>query len=186
MDKIILGLLLIRPMTGYELRVHIKEKFTMMCSDSAGSIQVAIRKLLAVNLIEFIEYVENGKNKKQYKITAKGQQVFSTWAEEPMNHRKAKNMELTKLFFMGTVERAKRVQLLKTYLVSLKVDWKALAAMKTEALASLGASATNNEFPDSIQYQLITLDYGIALFEFEMKWYEELIEKMEEGEHYEP
>lgn len=185
MDKIILGLLLIRPMTSYELRVHIKNKFTMMCSDSAGSIQIAIRKLLTENLIVFIEYVENGKNKKQYKITDKGQQVFSTWVEEPMNHRKAKNIELTKLFFMGTVERAKRVQLLKTYLVSLKVDWKALKAMQTEALASLDA-ATNSEFTDSIQYQMITLDYGISLFEFEIKWYEELIKKMEEGEHNEP
>lgn len=37
--------------------------------------------------------------------------------------------------------------------------------------------------PELIQYQITTLDYGIALFEFEINWYENLINKIESGEH---
>lgn len=183
MDKIILGLLLMAPMTSYELRAHIKEKFSMMCSDSAGSIQVAIKKLIAENLIEFTEYVENGKNKKQYKITVGGQQVFNSWVGEPMQHHKAKNMELTKLFFMGEVESAKRAPLVKAYLSSLRSDWQALIAMQKEIIASIGTSAINNGLPDTVQFQITTLEYGIALFEFEIKWYEGLLNRIEGGTH---
>lgn len=155
----------------------------MMCSDSAGSIQVAIKKLIAENLIVYTEYVENGKNKKQYEITDEGREIFNAWIVKPMRHYKAKNMELTKLFFMGAVEKKKRVPLLKSYLVSLKTDWQALITLQKEVLESTGKSAIYDPLPELIQYQITTLDYGIALFEFEINWYENLINKIESGEH---
>lgn len=179
MDKIILGLLLLRPMTSYDLRMHIKEKFSMMCSDSAGSIQTALKKLLAEHLIIFQEYVEHGKNKKQYEITAAGKQFFDDWVREPMSHQKAKNMELAKLFFMGNVERAERPKLLLSYLNNLKADWQVLTSLREEIMSAGTIRLADNAIPDTIQYQLTTLDYGIALFEFEISWYENLLAQVE-------
>lgn len=76
MDKIILGLLMIKTMTGYEIRNNIKNNFSLMCSDSAGSFQSAIEKLLSMGMITCEEYVEKGVNKKRYTITDKGHSTF--------------------------------------------------------------------------------------------------------------
>ena len=84
---------------------------------------------------------------------------------------------------MGAVEKKKRVPLLKSYLVSLKTDWHALITLQKEVLESTGKSAIYDPLPELIQYQITTLDYGIALFEFEINWYENLINKIESGEH---
>lgn len=182
MESIILGLLLLEPMTSYELRMHIKEKFSMMCSDSAGSIQVALKKLSAGQLVQFTEAVENGKNKKRYEITDAGREAFSAWVQQPMNHRKAKNIELSKLFFMGTVEKDRRAPLLAEYVESLEADWRELTTMRGGILSSLGGTDPQ-ALPDEVQYQLTMLEYGIALFTFEKEWYGELLQRIGEGTH---
>lgn len=46
MDKIILGLLMLKKLTIYELRSIIEMNFTSMCSNSMGSIQAAIKSCL--------------------------------------------------------------------------------------------------------------------------------------------
>lgn len=182
METIILGLLLMEPMTSYDLRNHIKQKFAMMCSDSPGSIQVALKKLLSGGHIKFNEYVENGKNKKKYEITDAGHSMFNAWLAQPMNHRKAKNMELSKLFFMGHVEANQRRSLLNAYRESLCADWKELDKLREDILTSMGGIPISS-LSDEVQYQLATLDYGIALFSFEMDWYEKLLEQIEKGKH---
>ena len=45
MEYLILGLLLLAPMTGYELQRFIKQNLTLICSSSAGSVQTALTKL---------------------------------------------------------------------------------------------------------------------------------------------
>ena len=41
MEYLILGLLILSPMTGYELRQFIRQNLALICSDSAGSVQTA-------------------------------------------------------------------------------------------------------------------------------------------------
>lgn len=50
MDKIILGILMPRRLTAYEMRNIIRENFKSMCSDSLGSIQSALKKLVEKQL----------------------------------------------------------------------------------------------------------------------------------------
>lgn len=64
MDKIILGFLMLRSATIYELRQFIKNTLSTVSSDSTGSIQAGIHKLLKNNYITFKESVESGRNKK--------------------------------------------------------------------------------------------------------------------------
>ena len=45
MEYIILGLLILSPMTGYELQQFIKNNLSLICSPSAGSMQTAVKKL---------------------------------------------------------------------------------------------------------------------------------------------
>ena len=76
MDTIILGLLIMKDRTIYEIRERINKGLNMMYSSSMGSIQAAIKKLLENNYIEFEEIVDNGKYKKVYSITTSGKEYF--------------------------------------------------------------------------------------------------------------
>ena len=68
MDKLILGLLMIKHFTVYEIRQIIRQNFTSICSDSLGSIQAALKKLSQQEAVTFSEYVEKGKMKKEYSL----------------------------------------------------------------------------------------------------------------------
>ncbi len=45
MEHLVLGLLILSPMTGYELQQFIKQNLALICSHSAGSVQTALAKL---------------------------------------------------------------------------------------------------------------------------------------------
>ena len=63
MEHIILSLLLLKGMTIYEIRTYIQQNLSTVCSDSLGSIQVAIRKLLDKRYIDVKEYIDNNKQR---------------------------------------------------------------------------------------------------------------------------
>lgn len=46
MDKIILSILILKRLTAYEIRNIIRQNYSSMCSDSLGSIQVALKNCL--------------------------------------------------------------------------------------------------------------------------------------------
>lgn len=184
MDHIILGLLMMKAMTGYEVRSFIKHHLSLMCSDSAGSFQAALQKLLSAKMITCNEYVEKGVNKKLYAVTDAGRRAFFQWEEQPMNHRKAKNIELAKLFFLGTLEDEKRTPLLHTYIMQLTQEQERLIKLKEEVLSSnadyLNEFAHNRKVMDKFKYQMAALDYGIASFRFEIQWYSQFVRDVEE------
>ena len=118
MDNIILGLLLLSSRTIYQLRERIDKGLNMMYSNSMGSIQAAIKKLLNCGYIQYEEAVENGKYKKVYSITDSGKQNFIEWVSTPMEIQGSKNPELAKLYFMGFSTKEKREAGLQEYIQS--------------------------------------------------------------------
>lgn len=177
MDKIILGLLLNQPMTGYKIRSSIQAHFSMMCSDSAGSIQTAIKKLLEKGFINCEEFFDGEVHKKRYSITDGGRTAFHEWEGTPMNHRKSKNLELAKLYFMDNVDSAKRTELIAAYLRNVTADLHDLQELYRSIMAKV-VNSNGDETDDGIQFRLHTLKYGIDLFRFEQEWYERLLDKI--------
>ena len=68
MEFIILGILLFKDMTIYEINTSFKKGLFLIYSASYGSLQNAVKKLLKKEFITFRETVENGRNKKIYSI----------------------------------------------------------------------------------------------------------------------
>ena len=94
MENIILGLLMLRSRTIYQLRKRIDEGLNLMYSCSTGSIQAAIKKLLQNGHITFSEIKEKGKLKKIYSITDSGRSSFKAWLESTVDSGAAKKPEL--------------------------------------------------------------------------------------------
>ncbi len=101
MDNIILGLLLLRNRTIYQLRERIDKGLNLMYSSSMGSIQAAIKKLLHCGYVDYGETVENGKYKKVYRITESGKRYFLEWVNTPIEQQGVRMPGVGKDLFYG-------------------------------------------------------------------------------------
>lgn len=200
MDKIILGLLMIKQLTIYELRSIIETNFTSMCSNSMGSIQAAIKKLREQEMVVFEEVVENSVNKKYYMLTDRGRTCFLEWVQTAMLPGKMKDMELSKLFFMGFVPVQKRIGLIEAHLADLKKEKEQLECIqqqdeikskqeyltyldknptyKSHILQATGRFNVQSGTDDIINYELLTLQFGIDRINFEIEWFVKLRDKL--------
>lgn len=201
MDKIILGILMLQRLTVYEIRGIIKKNFQSMCSDSLGSIQAAIKKLLAAGMITCTEYVEKSVNKKRYSITDTGREEFSDWLQAPADLTNGKNMELGKLLFMGLVPDEKRLPLVEEMIVNLEKELSFLLGVQSsvneagkvqavdywsrdpEYCAGIHKATQNADMMENATgigyFQLVTLQYGIDNLQFNIEWLKALRMKLE-------
>lgn len=90
MEYLILGLLILSPMTGYELQQFIKKNLALICSHSAGSVQTALAKLEKGGKITVSETSEGRRLKKIFSITDSGRSTFANWISQPMQADKIK------------------------------------------------------------------------------------------------
>ena len=200
MDKIILGILMLRRMTAYELRNTIRDNFKSMCSDSLGSIQVALKKLLSLKMVTFEELVEKGVNKKRYAITDDGEKILMEWIKIPIDISKTKNIDAGKLLFMGYISKSEQKNLINKIILSLEEEYTALKNLKesinfeSERLEIENYLLTDTEYQKRIKnlnkknnisenikeiskFTLASLDYGIDAVDFNIRWFKKLKKK---------
>lgn len=202
MEYIILSMLLCKAMTVYEIRNYIIKNLTTVCSNSLGSIQTAIKKMLSKGYIEVNEYVENGLNKKKYNITDKGLAEYKKWVGTPINLSKMTNMEESKLFFLGVAPKEKRIAFLVTLNKDLEEQLKALTAIQEFALTAKDAVIKDNVsniskeskyvnnllsvskekdlsavLLNTYDYQMSLLKYGIERTKFDLAFYKNLLKE---------
>ncbi len=181
MEFLLLGLLMFSPMTGYELQQFIKNNLTLICSHSAGSVQFALAKLEREGFIISNESVEGKRRKKRFSITPAGCTAFQRWIAQPMQAEKAKNMELSKLFFLGLAKPEEQVVAIKEYIRQVQ-DAKSVLCAIRERFQEL----QKEELPQGMdwnsvfRFQGYTIDYGIAAADFEIEWYHQLLCKLED------
>ena len=200
MEYIILGLLLFKPMTVYEIRIYIQKNLTTICSDSLGSIQIAVKKLLNKGYITTKEYLERGLVKKKHSITSLGVKHYKEWVGSPINIAKMTNMEESKFYFLGTASKEKRISFLKSYISSLKEQFNKLVKIKeltkgakdiairthleriaNEKQITDNLSVVSEEdnmqsiFESTYSYQIYLLEYGLNRVKSDISFYEKIL-----------
>lgn len=202
MEHIILSLLLLKGMTIYEMRTYIQQNLSTVCSDSLGSIQTAIKKLLEKEYIDVEEYINNNMLKKQYSVTEKGVIYFKEWIGTPMNIQKMKNMEEGKFFFLGMASKEKRVAFIRDYIESLGTEYDKLCQIQqlvnntkdsvietnviriskepvlTEHLLRVSEETDLKDVVSNIyDYQIYMLEYGLARLKEDITFYEKILNR---------
>lgn len=174
MDKIILGLLLLKSRTIYEIRSRFADNLDLMYSSSMGSIQAALKKLLSLGYINYREYQENGKHKKLYEISESGREVFYQWVNAPLRAGQNKNPELARLYFMGLSDKENRCERIEAYIRDLKEIHASLKTIYDE-----GETLTPpEEYAELFDFQFYTVKYGIDAMAFEIKWFSKLLAEL--------
>ena len=200
MEYIILGLLLFKSMTVYEIRSYVQKNLTTICSDSLGSIQIAIKKLINKGYITTNEYLERGLVKKKHSITLLGVERYKEWVGSPINIAKMTNMEESKFYFLGTASKEKRISFLKSYISSLKEQFNKLHVIKEfskgakeiailahlervsnepEIIDNLSVVSEEkdirNIFENTYTYQIYLLEYGLNRVKSDISFYERIL-----------
>ena len=183
MEYLILGLLLLAPMTGYELQRFIKQNLALICSSSAGSVQTALAKLEKEGRIAAAEAMEGRRRKKTFSITPAGRQAFDAWVSRPMQAGRVKNMELGRLFFLGLARPDQRAAAIRDYIRQMEEMETVLTAIREQfRKAQAGPLPPGRDWNEVFRFQGYTIEYGIAAAEFERQWYGRLLRELEEEE----
>lgn len=177
MDKIILGLLILKSRTIYEIRTKFADNLNLMYSSSTGSIQAALKKLLTAGYVRCTEAVENGKRKKIYEITDSGRAGFSLWVNSAFDGAQNKNPELAKLYFMGLSNQNERCSRIREFIQSLKETHATLSVVYNEGLSL----TPSEQYRDLFNYQLATAKFGVDFTAFQINWFTELLADIESG-----
>jgi len=118
---ILLGLLLYRSMTGYELKKVFSISFFFFSGLSYGSIYPALKKMESEGLISMqMEIQDKAPNRKVYTITGAGRKAFVEAMKAPLTLEKYRSAFLTRLFFFSSLEPEDRIGLARQNLESIK------------------------------------------------------------------
>lgn len=181
MEFLLLGLLTFSPMTGYELQQFIKNNLALICSHSAGSVQFALAKLEREGFIVSNESMEGKRRKKTFSITPAGCTAFQHWISQPMQAGKVKNMELSKLFFLGLAKPEEQAAAIREYIRQVQ-DTKSVLCVIRQHFQELqkGEFPPGRDWDSVFRFQGYTIEYGIDAADFEIEWYGQLLCKLEE------
>jgi DNA-binding PadR family transcriptional regulator len=172
MGPLILGLLMLRDFTVYEIQSFLRTGMYLMYSDSLGSIQVALAKLLKADLVAFSEHVENGRNKKVYTITDAGRGHFQDWLSEPFSSAASQSRVLTKIFFLGMLTPKERESVVSSYVALLDQKLGVLISVKENA----DAVPVDDSLADVAAYQIATIQLAVDMLRHEAGLFTSLLE----------
>jgi PadR family transcriptional regulator, regulatory protein AphA len=174
MEFVILGLLALRAMTVYEINKALERGVSLFYSASFGSINAAIGRMLEKGWVSGEEKVENGRNKRIYHLTPVGRQAFQDWLASEIESEKVKDPALTRLYFMGLSDHQERIRVLEAHIQSLR--------QVLGRLELIHQQNTGLQIPAELQtvakFQLLTLQYGRDFCAFNIRWYEALLESL--------
>lgn len=107
----ILGMLTIRPMTGYDIKKTIQQTTANIWSESLGQIYPALASLVKQGKIVALKTeAKNQRNCKTYKITAKGKRALQEWLAAPAEQQVFRDELLLKLFFGKNMSKAQCIK----------------------------------------------------------------------------
>ncbi len=181
MEFVILGLLQVKDMTEQEIVGFVSKALPFVYWENEGGVKAALKHLVRSAKIGTKEHVEKGERKIVYNISRGGADDFDAWIKTPMQPDKVRNMELSKLFFLGLARESDRKKAIEGYiqnLIEMREGMIALKNLFNELYTNKMAKPMPQKDSDVIEYQLHTLAYGVDSTQFEIEWYAKLLKSM--------
>lgn len=170
MENIILGFLLMKNLSQYEIKKALEKKPSPFISASLGSIQAALKKLLAKGHITMQATMENGRKKNIYQITDSGKNSFHEWMLMEIDEYNFDHLLMTKLFFLGLLPLENQQKFVNNIINQLNEINKELrsVAVSDELLAHPLA-----------KFQFKTLDLACENYKQTLKFFTNLKKELE-------
>ena len=106
LENAVLGLLTLRPMSGYEIKQLFDKSISFLWRVHMSQIYPALARLKGAGLVEMDLVPQDRKpTKKVYTITRKGRLALQTWLREPARDYGVRDLFPLKVFFARNIER---------------------------------------------------------------------------------
>ncbi len=162
LEYLILGIILIHPYTGYDIKKCIGQRFGIFYKASFGSLYPALNRLEKKGYVTTYEEPQGGRKKIFYQITETGKDCVMEWLTSPMESLDGCNSNLIKIYFFDQLPDEERQQQLKQYERNNIEYLKKLQAIEKEF--------STNEHMQHSYYKLSTLYYGIVITKQTIEW----------------
>jgi PadR family transcriptional regulator AphA len=96
---VILGMLGMRPMSGYDIKALVDKSTRFFWAASYGQIYPELRRLTAAGLIEGESEQQGGRRRTTYRLTGEGRRRLREWLAEDPEAFEMRDEALLKLFF---------------------------------------------------------------------------------------
>jgi PadR family transcriptional regulator, regulatory protein AphA len=176
----ILASLEFQPMTGYDLKKFFDMSVGHFWTTTQSHIYKALNDLEEQGWVEkkLIEQ-EDKPNRKEYSITPTGHDELHRWLTTPLPPDPVREAWLIQLFFSHTSTDEEIAALIEERGKNIR---EIVSVYKQQTRAAIP-----QELPPEMQRAQalwqITLDYGIAYYEFELKWNKEMLERVKNLPH---
>jgi len=177
MDYVILGFLLLKSLSQYDIQQLLAKKPSPFYSSSLGSIQASLKKLERIGYITITRTRENNRSKNLYSINQSGKDGFTDWFLADINPQKFDAETSTKLFFLGLLPAGDRALVVGRIIAFLEASLDELA----EAQEFYRQKQVPPEFQEIAKYQFKTLDLGLNHVQQNLIWFQNLLNEMEES-----
>ncbi|MGA2086852.1 MAG: PadR family transcriptional regulator [Terracidiphilus sp.] len=168
---VLLGLLTIGPMSGYDLGQAIRTSVGFFWNESYGQIYPNLKNLAAEGLVTSKTERQKGKPDRHiYSITKKGRERLAAWLAVEPQPEIPRNELLLKLFFGAQVP----AEILIGYVETMVEKERALVQKFIETGKTVSAQ---QQFPDT-PYWKMTARFGQLELEAHLRWGEEALAEL--------
>jgi DNA-binding PadR family transcriptional regulator len=166
--EVLLGLLTIAPMSGYDLGQLVRESIHHFWNESYGQIYPNLKQLAAGGFIAGKIEKQKGKPDRQiYSITKKGRERLMRWLEVEPQPEISRNELLLKIFFGAQAGPETLLRYVERMLENERAALQRFSFIEREI-------AKNTQYPDAPYWQ-IALRFGQIEVESHVRWAEETL-----------
>ena len=159
----IIGLLAVRPMTGYDLSRSYRRALQQIWYAPLGQVYPTLRKMKRDGLLRVSVKVQRHRpNRKVYSLTAEGRKLLVLWLAQPIALPRMNHEFIHKLFLLGNAASAGRGDWVDTYIKRCR-EW-ALDLRRAEALLEPSLKGPNGK---NAWFQLLSLRHLRRIVECE-------------------
>jgi len=161
---IILALLRMRPMTGYDLQKKIESTINYFWPSTQSQIYRSLKELTQDGSLEVKAEIQEGRpNKKNYTVTDRGKGELDGWLSRPVDIPNHRSVFLVQLFFSKNLDPAAILANLKAYEEEMakRYDFLTSEEVRSRTADSRKLSRLINE---------IVVENGVMALETELRW----------------
>ena len=170
--EILLGLLAIEPMSGYDLGQVIRASVGHIWNESYGQIYPNLKRLAAEGFVAAKTERQKGKpDRRIYSITDKGRERLVKWLALPPQPEIARNEFLLKLFFGERIPTEILIGWVKRMIESESAALREFTRVEREDIAQ------NQHYPGA-PYWKMAARFGQLELKAHLKWAEETLAEL--------
>jgi PadR family transcriptional regulator, regulatory protein AphA len=165
--KVILGILWLRPRSGYEIKQFVDRSIRFFWSASYGQIYPELRRLDEAGLVKGSDEATGDRTRTTYRLTEKGKRTVRAWLREPPETFELRHEGMLKVFLGDALPPSERMQLL--------LDMRDQHQEKLDTLREVEAGISAESRRGS---SYLILRYGIESSEWTISWCERAARKI--------